>query len=276
MGPIALQKGISVLNTFSLIRASTDGRTYSVHPLVHSWSRDRLPEGERQIQWRSAGTLLSDAITLSKLDEDDSFRRSLVPHAQAYYQHAYEMKISEMYNEMEFVKLGLVYAESGHWAAAGEMQLQVLETRKRLLGEEHPDTLMSMKSLATTHWNQGRWTEAEVLQIRLCEAQRQVLGEKHSDTLASINDLAVTYLHQGRWTEAEELLVRLLEMQKDVLGEEHPSTLTNMNNLASTPRLQGALAEAEELEVQLVEIRRRVFGNEHPDILTAINNLALT
>ena len=39
--------------------------------------------------------------------------------------------------------------------------MRVMETRVRVLGEEHPDTLSSMANLAATFWNQGRWKEAE-------------------------------------------------------------------------------------------------------------------
>jgi Tetratricopeptide repeat len=41
--------------------------------------------------------------------------------------------------------------------------VQVMETRKRVLGKEHPDTLTSMANLASTYGNQGRWKEAEEL-----------------------------------------------------------------------------------------------------------------
>ena len=39
------------------------------------------------------------------------------------------------------------------------MQVQVTETRKTVLGQEHPDTLTSMASLASALCNQGRWKE---------------------------------------------------------------------------------------------------------------------
>ena len=41
----------------------------------------------------------------------------------------------------------------------GGLDVQVMETRKRVLGREHPDTLTSMEELAWTFWNQERWKE---------------------------------------------------------------------------------------------------------------------
>jgi len=40
-----------------------------------------------------------------------------------------------------------------------ELEVQVVETRTRVLGAEHPDTLNSRANLASTYRNQGRWKE---------------------------------------------------------------------------------------------------------------------
>ena len=41
--------------------------------------------------------------------------------------------------------------------------LQVLEVRQRVLGPEHPDTLLSMNNLALAMESQGKAAEAEAL-----------------------------------------------------------------------------------------------------------------
>ena len=38
-----------------------------------------------------------------------------------------------------------------------------LDVRKKLLGAEHPDILISMANLASTYSSQGKWNEAEQL-----------------------------------------------------------------------------------------------------------------
>ena len=94
------------------------------------------------------------------------------------------------------------------------MDVQVMETRRRVLGEEHPDTLTSIANLATTYRNQRRWTEAEKMEVQVMETTKRVLGEEHPDTLTSIANLASTYWNQGRWTEAEKIDVQVMEMRK--------------------------------------------------------------
>jgi hypothetical protein len=44
----------------------------------------------------------------------------------------------------------------GRYKAAEELFVQVMETRKRALGDENPDTLTSIGNLASTYRNQGR------------------------------------------------------------------------------------------------------------------------
>ena len=65
------------------------------------------------------------------------------------------------------------------------LNLQVIETRKKVLGAEHPDTLTSMANLASTYRNQGRWKEAEELEVQVMEVSKKILGEEHPDTLTS-------------------------------------------------------------------------------------------
>lgn len=84
---VLFREGISVLTSFSLIKASGDGHTYSIHPLVHSWSRDRLSDVDWRTKWHSVGALLSGSIQYGESSKEYMFRRSLVPHIKAYYQH---------------------------------------------------------------------------------------------------------------------------------------------------------------------------------------------
>jgi Tetratricopeptide repeat len=79
----------------------------------------------------------------------------------------------------------------------------MIKTTKRVLGQEHPDTLSNMANLASTYRNQGRWEEAEELEVQVMEMRKRVLRHEHPDTLISRAGLAWTYSNQGRWKEAE-------------------------------------------------------------------------
>jgi Tetratricopeptide repeat len=73
-----------------------------------------------------------------------------------------------------------------------------MEIRKRVLGEKHPDTLISIGNLASTYRNQGRWKKDEELEVQVMEMRKRVLGEEHPNTLISMANLASTYRYQER------------------------------------------------------------------------------
>ncbi|OOQ91280.1 putative tpr domain protein [Penicillium brasilianum] len=172
--------------------------------------------------------------------------------------------------------LAEAYWNQGRWEEAEQLFVQVMESRKSKLGEDHPDTLTSMHNLALTYQDQGRWEEAEQLQVQVMETRKTKLGEDHPSTLTSMHNLASTYRQQGRWKEAEQFFVRVTETCTTKLGEDHPDTLTSMHNLASTYREQGRWKEAEQLFVQVIESRKTKLGEDHPDTLSSMHSLAWT
>jgi hypothetical protein len=61
-----------------------------------------------------------------------------------------------------------------------------METFKRVLGEEHPDTLTSMNNLAYTYKSQGRLSDALELMKSCLHLRERVLGSLHPDTISTI------------------------------------------------------------------------------------------
>ena len=93
------------------------------------------------------------------------------------------------------------------------MEKRCWETKKKVLGEEHADTLMNMANLASTYNYQKRWSEAEDLNVRVMDTRKKVLGEKHPDTLTSMENLIVTYRKQKRIDEAKKLETSAKELR---------------------------------------------------------------
>ncbi len=70
------------------------------------------------------------------------------------------------------------------------MQRELLEGQRRVLGAEHPDTLLTMGNLAISLREQGKYEKAAQMQRELLEGQRRVLGAEHPDTLLTMGNLA--------------------------------------------------------------------------------------
>ena len=88
----------------------------------------------------------------------------------------------------------------------------------KLVGDQHPFSLIGMANLALTHRNQGQSKEAKELEVQVMETRKRALGEMHLETLSSVANLALTYKKQRRWKEAEKLEVQEIETRKCVLS----------------------------------------------------------
>lgn len=60
------------------------------------------------------------------------------------------------------------------WKKAEELEVQVMETSKRVLGAEHLDTLSSMTDLAMTYKELERQEEAEKLEAQVMETRSRL------------------------------------------------------------------------------------------------------
>ena len=273
------EEGISVLLSFSLMKRGQPSGTFSIHPLVHCWSREKMSECEQKRICEIGSIILSNAIAWRFKSEDYALRRLIYPHVMENKLHAWQIGLKQQYYDDDgnkCSKFALVMKENGDCKNAEELEVQVMDIRKQVLGAEHPGTLTIMSNLADTYWNQGRWDEAEQLQVQVMDMSKKVPNAEHPGTLTTMSNLAMIYLNQGRWDEAEQLQVQGMNMSKKVVGAGHPDTLTIMSNLALTYFNQGRWNEAEQLQVQVMDMSKKVLGAEHPGTLKNMSNLAYT
>jgi len=76
-------------------------------------------------------------------------------------------------------RLGRTAQLQGKFADAEALYSQTLEIQRRVLGPEHPDTLLSMMNLANVYGYQGKYAQDQALHSQTLEIQRRVLGPEH-------------------------------------------------------------------------------------------------
>jgi tetratricopeptide (TPR) repeat protein len=140
---------------------------------------------------------------------------------------------------------------------AEPLLIDVLEARRRLLGEEARATLVSKHNLALLYWHQERYSEAEPLFREVVEARRRKFGSEHPDTLRAMANFAALRASQGHVDEAEKLYWETLAARKRVLGEDHPETLSSKSTLRTLLAGQGRLEEARPLAIEVLEASKR-------------------
>jgi len=101
----------------------------------------------------------------------------------------------------------------------------VLGARTRVLGLDHPDTLVSHGILATILRERGRPVEAEAEMRPAMDAMTQMLGPDHPFTFINQGHFALILRDQGRLAEAEAEIRAVVDTRNRVLGPGHPDTL---------------------------------------------------
>jgi tetratricopeptide (TPR) repeat protein len=117
--------------------------------------------------------------------------------------------------------LATLYNNRGLYEQAEPLLLETIEEHRRVLGDDHPNTLGSMNNLAFLFSVQGRYSEAEPLFLETLEIEQRALGNDHPVTLSSTNLLGRLYVNTGRLAQAGTLLHEVLDRRLRVFGEDH-------------------------------------------------------
>jgi tetratricopeptide (TPR) repeat protein len=272
----AFEENIATLRNYCLVGINETGDVFEMHGLVQLSTRKWLDVHKETEKFKTQ--YISRMAQAFPTGNFENWRacQMLFPHAEKATDYHPIDKESLKEWALLLDNAGWYSRGQGRYAIAEMMLKMSQDTRKTVLGPDHPNTLTSMSNLASTYWNQGRWKEAESLGLQVMEASKTVLGPDHPNTLTSMGNLASTYWNQGRLKEAESLGVQVMEASKTVLGPDHRDTLTSMGNLASIYWDQGRWKEAESLELQVIEASKTVLEPDHRDTLTSIGNLAST
>ncbi|KAJ6524113.1 hypothetical protein DFH09DRAFT_1418917 [Mycena vulgaris] len=128
-------------------------------------------------------------------------------------------------------------SDLGRTQDAADLEAMILEKRKHLLGDDHPDTLLAAGNLASSYDDLGRTQDAAELQAMVLE---------------KINAL-------GRTQDAADLEGTILEKRKQLVGEDHPDTLLAMGNLASSYGDLGRTQDAADLKAVVLDLKSVVL-----------------
>jgi serine/threonine protein kinase len=163
----------------------------------------------------------------------------------------------------------------GESKKAIELHTKVRAAREKLLGPDHPDTLLSMNNLAVAYQDAGQLDLALPLfeeTLRLRTARR---GPEHPETLLSRYNLARAYRRAGKHDVAQRRFEETLKLLKARLGPDHRTTLECMVALAQGYQFDGKLDVAMPLFEEAHQRCMTTLGADHPDTLHATLDLAL-
>jgi tetratricopeptide (TPR) repeat protein len=152
---------------------------------------------------------------------------------------------------------------------------EALAGRTRVLGEEHPETLITLANLALTYKGLGMNEKATEMQKREMDLVIRVLGEEHPDTIISMANYAKTLREQRRFDEAVALFERSVRAARKALPPDNPGMAFNLGWYGGTLLQMERYAEAEPPLIEARGIIERALGEENPVAIAMAKDLVL-
>jgi len=165
------------------------------------------------------------------------------------------------------------YREIGLYQSAMPLQQEALKIRRRVLGDDHPQTLASIGNMGDLLGSMGKLDEALPYLREDLDNSRRVLGDDHEHTISAINGMGLLLKKQGKLDEALPYYREALDNSRRVLGDDHPTTLTLIANMGVLLESMGKSDEALSYQREALDRRRRVLGDDHPETLTSIDHM---
>jgi len=168
-----------------------------------------------------------------------------------------------------FVSAGLAGPAAAWWAS-------VTTVSERVLGPDHPDTVMAAGQLADAYIAAGQAPEAVPWFQWLLEFQIRTLGPDHPDTMAARRNLGRALVAAGQLPDAAAVFQRAAEDYERVSGAGHLDTIGAWEDLAAALSAAARFDEVTSLYRRTLADRERLEGPQHPDALATRAKLAGT
>jgi len=154
-------------------------------------------------------------------------------------------------------------------------QLQILDLRRKLYTEDHPEIARSYTTLGNVTMLLGRSAESLDYYQKADATAQRVFGPDHPLIAFTAHNLGGILRDLHRPVEAETAYRRALAVGNNAFGPDHPNVAKTQQSLGMALFDQGKFADAvTELE-HAVAIKRKAYGDDHVETLGAINDLGI-
>ncbi len=198
----------------------------------------------------------------------------LVQQLQAEIASAASMGAVEVECSM-MTALGDLYQKLGELDRALVLLEDCLAKRRRVLGDNHHNTLATLANVASVLDDKGDFTRALPMFQECLASFKRMYGNDHEATLESLNHVASTLKHMGNYDLALPLFEESLASKRRILGDDHLSTITTLQNFVELLYTKEDRIRALPLLAECLARQKRVFGEDHPQTLASLVRFAL-
>jgi CHAT domain-containing protein/Tfp pilus assembly protein PilF len=160
------------------------------------------------------------------------------------------------------------------YAEALPLALSAVETRKEVLGEEHPAYAIVIDNLASIYRGLGKYDEAETLFRQALEINRATIGERTYYYELCLRHVAGTLEDRGQFTDALPLYSKFNELTAQVDGERSAEHVQSLIDLGRANSETGEVEAADALYQEALSIKKDLAGENDPAYADTLHNVA--
>ena len=304
------RESLNLLESYSLIKIAGCGESlsFSMHPLVHTWTRIRHNLAIRKEGWRAAGSIIALSMRGPRYDV---FYEKLQSHVMAYLDYLsseYLVTMTDLEICQTHYKISWLLLQVNDISKLRSL-LDMLKTVETWVGARPESGLEVQILTAYCLIVEGRAREAVVLLERLecdghidepgvqgalasayiaCKQHKKAIGllehivrieertkpAEDDRLLWAQQELGVAYLNNEQFEKAATLLEQVFEIREKILVPAHPDRLASGFNLGCAYIGTHQYEKAAKILQRVLEIRRKMSDISDPKLLATQKKLA--
>lgn len=277
--PQPFREAIALLSSYSLIHIDGMENKISLHPLVHTWIKDRLPPADQSKCYIMSTIILSKSLYMDHRHLDPSYVISVEKHIDS----CLRLCQSELWVEDDWSKdrigvgfrFGWAYRISNYQSKKAKDILEAaLKYSKKTKNEEDMKSLNCIRMLGMICFDLGERQKGMDLLEKAFNLARNMLGPEDWTTLNFMRDWVWYLLEDDRIQESSDLVEELRILEKNVFVDTDPKLASSVILYAEVLSRSGDNQKAVELLEDQIKPWEESLGIDHDSTLWGKATLA--
>lgn len=172
--------------------------------------------------------------------------------------------------------IGRVYGSLGLFQDSIALHREALESRRTLLGDQHPQVALAMAALGEALREQGEFADAERLLLEALAMQRKLANAGGLDAAPTLTSLGRLAQQRGALDIAQRFFDEALDIYRRNSLLQRSEAASLFNDMAALALARGEHDAAAQLYKSALDIDRAALGQDHPHVAIHTQNLAIT
>ncbi|KAF7195379.1 hypothetical protein HII31_03271 [Pseudocercospora fuligena] len=256
---------------------ATGTRVITMHPLLHSWARQRLPQAEAFSAWSST------AATLCLSSEVHHGWRDFTPLLRPHFESCFDLwpdKDATLMPTLEVCSILTQFWWQLYRADSKQCMNLVVQLERRFptksqstIGQFDENHIKVLRMRAFTLYNLGDYAASLEITKQIVLSYQRLRSDDDMELLQAQNSLALSFLRLGQTQQALGILHEIVRIGKESFPSDNDALLLWQNSLGSTLLEEKQFEEAIAVLEDVVQIRKQKLSSTDPERLLSLHDL---